>query len=292
MRPYPTTPRSIAARRPAVLPALVALVILAALAGSYLTRPAWSQVAAGGQSPEVGPTARLTLLRTGTFEAWQDTTRLGTEFYRVYITAQRDSVIAASAVHYLLHDRRGSATLEKRTVSISRALDSYPLFYQSHQQIGGRTLTFGLTTSDTTANFYREAEGRGIAKVIGVPPGRLYVLDPSVYERVEAMVTDFFASPAQSRLQNVVMTPRDTVVQVRLTRGPLETIDLPGRGKVQATRVDLFDDLTLIQTWVDEHGLLLQVVAPQQKFRLVRLPPGKDEAEAAAEAKGAPLTTR
>jgi hypothetical protein len=58
---------------------------------------------------------------------------------------------------------------------------------------------------------------------------------------------------------------------------------------VRATRVDLNDDLTLIQTWIDERGQLLQVVAPAQKLRVVRLPPGQDEADAAAAAKGAPL---
>jgi hypothetical protein len=117
-----------------------------------------------------------------------------------------------------------------------------------------------------------------------VPPGRLYILDPNVYEHIESLVSDFCGRGIASRTQNVIMTPRDSVQQIRLARGPLETISTPGRDKIKATRVDVFDELTLLKTWLDEEGLLLRLEAPAQKLRVVRLPPGKDEAAAAAEA--------
>jgi hypothetical protein len=279
MTPSASRIRTLVARSFALLAALLTL--------AACTRPGRAQVAAG--EAEVGPTTRLTLLRTGTFEARQDTARLGTEFYSAYTTVRRDSVIAYSSLSYTLHGRGGLVALNKWTVSIQRAFDSYPLLYQSREQIGGRESSYSLATHDTSATCFRELGSGGSGKVVPLPPGRLYVLDPGVYSQVEMVAGDFYARGAPSRVQNVVIAPRDTVVQLRLTRGGQEVIDLPGRGKVKATRIDLYDDLTLIQTWIDERGQLLQVEAPAQKLRVVRLPPGQDEADAAAAAKGAPL---
>jgi hypothetical protein len=241
---------------------------------------AWSQVAT--TLPDVGGLERLALARTGTFEVWQDTTRLGTEFYRVYSTPKGDSLLAISTVRYELRGQGGLTAYEKWTLGITRGLDAFPLLFQSREGIGGRQRVLNLTFPDGNAIIFRESEGSGQANVVGVPPGRLYILDPNVYEHIETLVSDFCERGLATRLQNVIMTPRDTVLQVRLTRGPQESIEGPGRGKRKATRVDVSDDLTLIKTWLDEQGLLLRLEAPAQKLRVVRLPPGKAEAEAAA----------
>jgi hypothetical protein len=282
MKPPASRPRTHLART------LALVLALGAAAGAV--RPGASQTLAG--SPKIGPTSRLTLVRTGTFEAWQDTARLGTEFYTVYTSPKRDSLISFAAVHYTLHDRHGVVALDKWTVSVLRALDSFPLLYQNREQLGGRERSFSISTQDTTASFFREIGDSGSGKMVVLPPGRLYILDPGVYTQVEEVAGDFYARGAPVRVQNVVIAPRDTIVSLHLTRGGQETIELPGRGRVNATRIDLYDDLTLIQAWLDEHGRLLQVLAPAQKLRVVRLPPGQAEADAAAEAKGAPLEAK
>jgi hypothetical protein len=258
-------------------------ILLAALLAAPAAR---AQVA--DTPPDLGSVARMSLVRTGTYEAWQDTSRLGTEFYRVYATPGGDSLVSVSTVRYELHGQGGLTTYEKWTLGITRSLDSYPLLYQTRESIGGRQRALNVTFRAGTALIFRESEGRGGATAVGMPPGRIYILDPNVYEQIERVVSEFYARGLPSRMQNIIMTPRDTVLEIRLTRGPKENIELPGRGKLAATRVDIFDDLTLIKTWVDDGGLLVRVEAPAQKLRVVRLPPGQAEAAAAAEAKGAP----
>lgn len=232
--------------------------------------------------PKVGPPDRLSFLRAGTFETWQDTSRLGTEFYQVYVTPRRDSVIASTTTRYQLRDQTGPFLYEKFTLQITRAMDAFPLFYQSYENLGERHRALSVTTHDTMAVIFHEAGGRGEGNVIDLPPGRLYLLDPQVFDQVENLVGDFAQRGLTSRFQQVLMPPRDSVVQVRLARGPQETIELPGLGKKKAQRIDLYDDLTLIRTWVSDDGILLKIESPSQGMRVVRLPPGKDEAEAAA----------
>jgi len=262
---------------------LLALTLLVALPAAVPA--AWSQVAAGAAG-DVGDytTGYLTLARTGTFEVWQDTTRLGSEFYRVYASPKGDSLLAVSNVRYELRERGGLTTYEKRTLEIVRALDAFPLLLQSQETIGGRERSVTVGFRDGNALIFREVGSSGQAHVVGVPPGRLHLLDPNVYEHVESLVSDFWGRGLASRAQNVLMTPRDTVIQVRLTRGPQETVEGPGGRALKATRVDIFDDLTLIKTWLDDQGLMVRLEAPAQKLRVVRLAPGKAEAEAAASA--------
>jgi hypothetical protein len=268
-------------RRAGLSPRL--LVALALLLVAFQPVPAArSQVAAFPIN--LGSTDRLTLLRTGTFEVWQDTTRLGTEFYRVYATPRGDSLVTVSTVRYELRGRGGREAYEKSVLGITRRLDAYPLLFQSREEIGGRRRAVNLNFREGNAIISRESGGAGQVNVVAVPPGRLYILDPNVYEHIESLVSDFCGRGIASRTQNVIMTPRDSVQQIRLARGPLETISTPGRDKIKATRVNVFDELTLLKTWLDEEGLLLRLEAPAQKLRVVRLPPGKDEAAAAAEA--------
>lgn len=263
--------------------AAIALSFAALAAAAGWLPAARAQVAAPPE--DLGAVERMTLVRTGTFEIWQDTTRLGTEFYRVYESPRRDSLLAASTVRYELRADGGLTTIEKWTLSISRRLDAFPLRYQRHEQTGGRQRSLSLLTRDTTATVYREVEGFGEGTVVRLPPGRIYILDPGIYEHVENLVSDFFLRGLETREQNVLMTPSDEVQQVRLTRGPREKVEVPGRGTVEATRVDLFDDLTLIRVWLDDEGRMLRLEAPAQRIRVVRLPPGDQEAAAGAQAK-------
>jgi hypothetical protein len=256
---------------------------LALLSATVAPPPAaWPQIGAGGAAAggDYG-TEHLSLSKTGTFEVWQDTTRLGTEFYRVYASPKGDSLIAVSNVRYDLRDRGGRLAYEKKTLEITRTLDAFPLLLQSEETVGGQDRSVSITFREGNAIVFREAGGGGQADVIAVPPGRLHILDPNVYEHVESLVADFWTRGIAARTQNVIMTPRDTVLQIRLTRGPQETVVGPEGRKVKATRVDVFDELTLIKTWLDDQGLMIRLEAPAQKLRVVRLAPGKSEAEAA-----------
>jgi hypothetical protein len=260
--------------------AAAALLLLSAIPGAH------AQVA--DIPVPASPLSRLLFVRTGTFEVRQDTTLLGTEFYRIYLTPGRDSLLVSGHITYELPQVRGGhVRYEKHSLRILRALDNYLAMYQTHEEIGGRERALALATHDTSVSIFHEADGRGEGNVIPIPPGRVYTLDPSAYEQVEFMVRDFLETSLPTRTIHALIPPRDTVISLRLTRGSAEKV-----GKIQTRRVDLYDDLTLIQAWLDADGNLIQLEAPAQKVRVRRLPPGKDEAQAASDAAGPAFTAK
>ena len=267
--------------------AWAAAALMAVLA---LAPQAFSQVA--DIPAKTSPLSRLLFVRAGSFEVWQDTSRLGTEFYRIFITPDRDSLLVSGHVVYELKRGRGTTHYEKHTLAILRALDNYLALYQTHEDIGGQSRALALAVHDTSVSIFHEAMGKGEGNVIALPPGRVYLLDPSVYEQVEFLARDFMESALPARSLNALIPARDTVIAIRLTRGPKESVTSPEGKKIEAQRIDLFDDLTLVQAWLDGRGNMVQLAAPAQKVLVRRLAPGKDEAEALSESAGPADTVR
>jgi hypothetical protein len=257
----------------------------ALLIASLAAVPARAQVAT--IAPKLSPVEKMLFLRAGTFEVWQDTTRLGTEFYTAYLTAaKKDSVITTSSVVYDLHSGKRLMHYEKKTLRITGAMDSHLMQYQSAEEIGPQERALAVTTYDTTATIYHEDNGQGDGTVIVVPPGRVYILDPSVYEQVEALTRDFAQSQVPSRTMHALIPPRDTVITIQMKRGPKEKVQGTGGKPMSAQRVDMYDDLTRIQAWLDDSGNLVRLEAPAQKVRVVRLQAGDAEAQALSRASG------
>ena len=251
---------------------------------SLLAASARAQVAT--IAPKLSPVSRMYFLRAGTFEVWQDTTRLGTEFYSAYLTGKRDSVVTTTNVVYDLRAGPRLMHYEKKSLRITSELDGHLYLYQSAEQIGAQDRALSVTTFDTTATIYHENGGQGDGTVIAIPVGRVYVLDPSVYEQVESLTRDFAQSQVPSRTMHAMIPSRDTVITIRMNRGPKEKVSGTAGKSMSAQRVDLFDDLTKIQAWLDDSGNLVRLEAPAQKVRVVRLAPGDDEAHALARASG------
>ena len=269
-------------------PGVVGLFGLGALLVlSLAAAPARAQVAT--IAPKLSPVEKMLFLRAGTFEVWQDTTRLGTEFYCSYMTAKQDSVVTSTSVVYDLHSGKRLMHYEKKALRITNAMDNHLLLYQSADEVGAQDRALAVTTFDTTATIYHEDGGQGDGNVIAVPPGRVYILDPSVYEQVEALTRDFAQSQVPSRTMHALIPPRDTVITIQMNRGPKEKVKGPDGKSLSAQRVDMFDDLTRIQAWLDDSGNLVRLEAPAQKVRVVRLPAGDAEARALSQASG-PVT--
>src|SRR5262249_42006350 len=223
-------------------PGVFAVLGLAA-AALFASSPAGAQVAT--IAPHLSPVDHLLFARAGTFEVWQDTTRLGTEFYTVYLTAKRDSLIASSAVTYDLHSGKRLMHYEKSSLRIANAIDHRLYVYQSKDLAGTDERALSVTPSgDTTVTIYHEGSGRGDGVVVEIPPGRVYMLDPSIYEEVEWLTRDFAESQIETRKMHALIPPRDTVITFQLTRGPKEKVQGPGGQSINAQRVDVFDDMT------------------------------------------------
>jgi len=235
-------------------------------------------------APRISPIESMLSLRAGTFEVWQDTTRLGTEFYSSYLTARRDTAAVSSLITYELRSGRARLHYEKHTLRLASAMDNGLILYQAHEDIGQQERGVAVTSYDTTATIYHEADGKGAGNVIAIPHGRVYVLDASAYEQVEWLTRDFVESGLQTRNFHALIPPRDTVIDIQLSRGPKEKIQGPGGKALSAQRVDINDDMTKINVWMDDQGNLVRLEAPAQKVRVVRLPPGDAEAQAMARA--------
>jgi hypothetical protein len=258
---------------------LAACAVLVVALGVGLARAQMATIA-----PHISPVESMLALRAGTFEVWQDTTRLGTEFYSAYLTARRDTAAVTSLITYELHSGRATMHYEKRTRRLTSGLDNRLYLYQAHEDIGQNDRGIAVTSYDTTATIYHEADGKGAGNVIEIPHGRLYVLDASAYEQVEWLTRDFVESGLQTRTFHTLIPVRDTVISVQLTRGPKEKVQGPGGKTLQAQRVDINDDMTKINVWMDDQGNLVRLEAPAQKVRVVRLPAGDAEAQALARA--------
>lgn len=273
-------------RTPALPPRIRLLLGSVALAVAATTQ-ALAQVASAPIA--LGSEERLTLKRTGTFEVWRDSTRLGTEFYREWLTPNRDSVIAMSTVRYNMRDGRGAYLYQKSTLSVVRTLDLYPHVYQAVDQYGERQVATRVSLTDTVLSVYHEEGGGGRGTGVSLPVGRLSIFDSSQYQQIESIASEFRDHGSRERMQNVFLPAQDTIVSVRIVRGPREKRTVPGWGKVELDRIELLDAWTVIRAWIDDRGRMLELEAPAQALRLVRLLPGEREQQAAAFAKGPPL---
>jgi hypothetical protein len=273
---------SLRSRHPAHARIFQVLAACALFVATFGASRALAQIA--DVAPQIRPVETMLALRAGTFEVWQDTTRLGTEFYSSYVTAARDTAAISSLITYELRSGRARLHSEKHTIRLVNGTDNLLYLYQAHEDIGPQERGVAVTSYDTTATIYHEADGKGSGDVIGIPHGRIYVLDASAYEQVEWLVRDFVESGLQTRSFHALIPPRDTVIDIQLSRGSKEKIQGPGGKTLSAQRVDINDDMTKINVWMDDQGNLLRLEAPAQKVRVVRLPAGDAEAQAMARA--------
>lgn len=219
------------------------------------------------------------------FEIYSGDTRLGTEKFRIYAT--HDTLISASTVRLDGAPPTSSLPFEKRTTFLQRAYDSYPLVFQIVEQPRSdttKTMALNCVFRDTVAIVYKEANEHGVGTSIALPPGRLYILEPGVYLQIQLLLADFLAGSQEKRRQGVLIPSADQVVDLYLTRGPVEPIVVRGH-RVDAQRVGITDNLTNLVGWMDTEGRLWKLEAPGQALRVERGPEIKEKgAEAPAPA--------
>jgi hypothetical protein len=206
------------------------------------------------------------------FDIYNGQTRLGTEKFRIY--ASHDTLITASTVRLDGAAPDSRLPFEKRTSFLQRAYDSYPLIFQITEQPRAdttNTLALNCVFRDTVATIYREGNGRGIGTSVALPPGRLYLLEPGIYLQVQLLLADFLAGSQQTRKQPVLIPSMEQVVDLWLTRGPVEAVVVRGK-RHDAQRVDFTDKMTNLVGWMDSGGRLLKLEAPGQGLRVERGP--------------------
>jgi hypothetical protein len=219
------------------------------------------------------------------FEIYNGQTRLGTEKFRIYAT--HDTLITASTVRLDGAAPDSRLPFEKRTSFLQRSFDSYPLIFQITEQPRRDTTdtqALNCVFRDTVATIYREGSGHGVGTSVALPPGRLYLLEPGIYLQVQLLLADFLAGSQQTRKQPVLIPSLEQVVDLWLTRGPIEAVVVHGK-KVDAQRVDFTDKMTNLVGWMDTSGRLLKLEAPGQGLRVERGPEIAEKKAAPAAAK-------
>ena len=212
---------------------------------------------------------------SSSFEIWQGDVLLGTEEYRVFQTS--DTLIMGSTLRLPGARPDSKLPIEKRTTFLRRALDSYPLVFQvmdfPRDSTRGKSTAINVVFSDTTAVIYREITGViGRGEAISLPPGRIYLLEPGIYAQVQTLAGEFLATKQQKRRQPVLIPSAQQVVELTLTRGPVERLENEGH-VVTTTRVDITDKLTQLVAWVDADGRMWKMEAPGQGLRVERTLP-------------------
>ena len=232
--------------------------------------PAGAQVAAG--VPAAPAVDNFEVRQQASFEIWSGDTRLGTEKFRIY--ASHDTLITTSTVRLDGASAGSALPFEKRTTFLQRAFDSYPLMFQISQQPRSdttATMSLNCVFRDTSVTIYKEALQRGVGTAVALPPGRLYILEPGVYLQVQLLLADFLAGSQEKRRQAVLIPSVEQVVDLYLTRGPVEAIVVRGK-RVDAQRIDFTDKLTSLVGWVDKNGRMWKLEAPGQGLRVERGP--------------------
>ena len=226
------------------------------------------------------------------FDIYNGQTRLGTEKFRIY--ASHDTLITASTVRLDGAAPGIPLPFENRTSFLHRAYDSYPLIFQITEQPRAdttNTLALNCVFRDTVATIFREENGRGVGTSVALPPGRLYLLEPGIYLQVQLLLADFLAGSQQTRKQPVLIPSLETVVDLWLTRGPVEAVVVRGK-KVDAQRVEFTDKMTNLVGWMDTSGRLLKLEAPGQGLRVERGPEVTENKAAPAAGKKKSSTTK
>jgi hypothetical protein len=251
----------------------VALSILAIAAGPGAARSA------------TAPAQEVTTQQASSFEIYSGDHRLGTENFRIYAIA--DTIIMTSDVTLDGASPGSTLPLTKSAAFRQRKFDSYPVAFVAEERTRRDTSRVDRTVcafGDTVVMITRDRADRGRVESVGLPPGRLYILEPGVYLQLQVLLADFLAHTQEERKQSVLIPSLATVIEVELKRGPAEDIVVRGR-TVKTTKVEMTDQMTTFDAWLDGDGRMWRLTAPGQPLRVER---GKDETTKGAPTKRAP----
>lgn len=260
---------SIPPRQPKpTLPAAAVVAPLAAVALALVAPVASGQLATW--RPTIPPERTLTSVRDGVFEVWTADRLAGTETYRVLRSASGDTLFAISILEYGGSDTPESLRVTKQALHITRALDQTPLFFQTIENSKGASFRASAAFSDTVVQVFQENDEGGKGHTMVVPAGKLYLLDPGVYQLIEFVSGEFARRGAGARKYPVFVLRSLQTIELQLTRGEEEEIEWPAGKRTRAIPTELTDGLTSFTGWFDGEGRMLVLEAPAYGTRVVR----------------------
>jgi len=204
------------------------------------------------------------------FDIYSGEHRLGTEKFSIYTIA--DTVIMTSDVTLDGVSPDSRLPRSKSAAFRQRAFDSYPVAFVAEEHPRNDTSyvnRINVAFRDTVAMITLDRADRGRVESVGLPPGRLYLLEPGIYLQVQVLLADFLARGQETRNQSVLIPSLAKILDVQLTRGDEEEIMVRG-ARVHTRRVTMTDGQTTFQAWLDTTGRMWRLVADGQPLRVDR----------------------
>ena len=207
---------------------------------------------------------------SGTFHVYFRDRLLGSETFS--FEPKGSSVLVYSNVEQILPSPHGDQRLEKKINLTFNALDYDLLNYSSEQNFLGRRLLRGLSIFDTTFTVYRESAETGGGDTYTRPPGRLFVIDSQAFALFDILLRSLHGRQLGERTLPVIILgePRDSVMEILLSPGPRETIQLNGKPR-SARQILLSDGSSRFIAWVSENGAMLRLDQPATGLRVERI---------------------
>jgi hypothetical protein len=172
----------------------------------------------------------------------------------------------------LLDDKGQRHLYRKSMLLVADARDFGLQRYFSVQEFQGRKVTRGLVPGDTSITYYVETDGVGDAIRHVQPPGRLYVLDSSLFSLFEVLCRGLAGRQfATRRVQLLALADSLTTPLASVTRLAPDTLRAPGR-RVIASRYRFEDASVTFELWADERGRLLRLTHPASDLHVEREP--------------------
>src|SRR5512134_1029946 len=171
-----------------------------------------------------------------------------------------DSLALTAISERRLQDERGQRHLYRKTMLlVADARDLGLRRYFSVQEFLGQNTTRGLVPGDTSITYYVERDGAGEAHRLVQPPGRLYVLDSSLFSLFEVLCRGLADKTFTTRrVQMLALTDSMTVPLATVTRLRPDTLRAAGV-RVIAQRYRYEDPGATFELWADPRGRLLRL---------------------------------
>ncbi len=173
---------------------------------------------------------------------------------------------------------------DKRLQLVVQAAEYDLVSYSSEYKTASDTLRRGLSLAhgDTLFTIWRESHGHGTGDVMALPPGRLYVLDTSMFT-----LFGYVGWTMQDRvfdrrpLNMLVLGARDTIVAATVTDAGTQELTWNGQ-KVATRKLLIGDQQTTVEAWFTPDGHMLRLEQPKVGIRVERqapttAPPGRKE---------------
>ena len=186
---------------------------------------------------------------------------------------QGDSLLLTAVSERRLQDEQGQRHLFRKTMLLVADSRDFGLRrYFSVQEFQGRKTTRGLVPGDTSITYYVEYDGLGEADRLVQPPGRLYVLDSSLFSLFEVLCRGlagrtFTTRPVQMlALTDTMTTPLATVTMLRP-----DTLRWAG-GSVATRHYRFEDESAVFELWADSRGRLVRLTHSASALHVEREP--------------------